>query len=87
MLWGLPFVLVTGTSLYSKILPVDIQGESCLCVTFSHLFSTGFGQGFRRSCFSVGAILGALWAGGAGSLYYYVLLGVPAAMYVLMLVS
>ncbi|XP_064404675.1 uncharacterized protein LOC135349939 [Halichondria panicea] len=72
VLWGLPFALVTGASLYSKILPADIQG---------------FGQGFRRSCFSVGAILGALWAGGAGSFgsTYYVLLGVPAALYVLML--
>ncbi len=28
MLWGLPFVLVAGTSLYSKLLPVNIQGKS-----------------------------------------------------------
>ncbi len=98
VLWGLPFVLVPGVSLYSKLLPVNIQGKRYV-YNYGGIFNwynccmpallTGFGQGFRRSCFSVGAILGPLWAGGAVSFgkTYYVLLGVPAGLYMMMLVS
>jgi len=46
--------------------------------------STGFGQGIRRSVFSIAAILGPLWAGGTVAIgnSYYVLLGVPCGLLV-----
>ena len=45
--------------------------------------STGFGQGVRRSIFSIAAILGPLWAGGTvGLSTYYILLGVPLGLLV-----
>jgi ceroid-lipofuscinosis MFS transporter 7 len=66
LIFGLPLNLVAGASLYSKLLPMPVQG---------------IGQGFRRSMFSVAAILGPLWAGSALAFQtYYVLLGVPVAL-------
>lgn len=52
---------------------------------YGHIFSsTGFGQGIRRSVFSIAAILGPLWAGGTVAIgnSYYVLLGVPCGLLV-----
>jgi len=48
---------------------------------------TGVGQGIRRSLFSIAAILGPLWAGGAVAFdTYYVLLGVPLGLLLLLMV-
>lgn len=45
------------------------------------LLTAGIGQGLRRSVFSLAAILGPLWAGGALAFTtYYILLGVPLAL-------
>ncbi len=60
----------------------NIAGEmrfACCC-------SAGFGQGVRRSLFSVAAILGPLWAGGSVTISYYILMGVPLGMLVIVLV-
>jgi ceroid-lipofuscinosis MFS transporter 7 len=73
LIFGLPLNLVAGASLYSKLLPMPVQG---------------IGQGFRRSMFSVAAILGPLWAGSALAFRtYYVLLGVPVALLAFVVVS
>ncbi len=53
---------------------------------------SGFGQGIRRSTFSLAAILGPLWAGGSGTkgdLFsnYYVWLAVPCGLLLFSLVS
>ena len=29
IIFGLPFIFVTGASLYSKLLPMQVQGEIC----------------------------------------------------------
>lgn len=75
--FGVPIIFVTTTSLYSKFLPAHIQG---------------FGQGVRRSVFSIAYIMGPLWSGGTVGLgSYYLLLAVPcglmASVLVLMLLS
>lgn len=57
--------------------------------------AAGFGQGIRRSIFSLAAIMGPLWAGGSAvnseneALFsnYYVLFGVPCGLLLLVLVS
>lgn len=72
-IFGLPFFMVTSAALYSKMLPISIQG---------------FGQGIRRSILSVAAILGPLWAGGSVAFSnYYVLFGVLCGLLVFTLVS
>ena len=50
------------------------------------IICVGFGQGIRRSLFSVAAILGPLWAGGSVNISYYVLMGVPLGLLLLVLV-
>lgn len=48
---------------------------------FDPLIIAGIGQGIRRSVFSIAAILGPLWAGGALAFdTYYILLGVPLSL-------
>ena len=48
----------------------------------------GVGQGIRRSIFSISAILGPLWAGGAVAFdTYYILFGVPLGLLVLVMVG
>lgn len=56
------------------------------------MIAVGFGQGIRKSTFSLAAILGPLWAGGAGAKgalfsHYYVLFGVPCGLLLLVVVS
>ena len=54
----------------------------------SFLPNPGVGQGLRRSVFSVAAILGPLWAGGALAFdTYYILLGVPLTLLISVTVS
>ena len=62
----------------------------CVCVSKNdkQLIYIGFGQGIRRSVFSVAAILGPLWAGGSLVFStYYILLGVPCGLLLFILVS
>lgn len=72
---GLPFFIVSSASLYSKLLPVNIQG---------------FGQGVRRSVASLSAIMGPLWAGAAFEMLpdfkFYPFYGVPLLLMVLILI-
>ena len=93
-IFGLPLFMVTGASLYSKMIPMHIQGKemtcnniACIQLNSSPLHS-GTGQGIRRSVFSIAAILGPLWAGGALAFNgYFILLGVPLGLVVFIMVS
>ena len=91
IIFGLPFFLVTATSLYSKMLPMKVQGESYMlhvAVLYPSHVRAGIGQGLRRSILSTAAILGPLWAGGAlGLSTYYILLAVPLALLIFVTVS
>lgn len=73
MITSLPFSWVICSSLYSKILPMNIQG---------------FGQGVRRSFESLAAVMGPLWAGAAFDLSssYYPFYGVPLALVVMIII-
>lgn len=52
-----------------------------------HKYHAGFGQGIRRSVFSTAAILGPLWAGSSGTVNYYILLGTPFGLILLVTVG
>ena len=67
---------------------VHIIGTCSVCDgVYMCLSCTGFGQGVRKSMFSVAAIMGPLWAGGSVSISYYILLGVPLALLGIVMVS
>jgi len=57
------------------------------CTALSCMHGVGFGQGFRRSVFAIAAILGPIWVGGAVSISYYLLLGVPFGLLLCIVVS
>ena len=65
------------------------MGPYCLWQCYDPVrIPTGIGQGLRRSIFSIAAILGPLWAGGALDLgTYYILLAVPLALLIFVTVS
>lgn len=74
---------------------MQVQGEWCApfrvhnsTYIFYKTAHIGIGQGLRRSVFSVAAILGPLWAGGAVAFStYYVLLAVPLALIIFITVG
>ena len=76
--WEFPFLVTVSKFTFFML------SNSLLCL----VCSAGIGQGFRRSMFSVAAILGPLWAGSALAFRtYYVLLGVPVALLAFVMVS
>ncbi|CAH1772819.1 unnamed protein product [Owenia fusiformis] len=67
--FGLPFLIVCSTSLYSKITQAETQG---------------FSQGLRRSVGGIATIMGPLWAG-ALLKHLYLMFGVMLGLMVLIL--
>jgi ceroid-lipofuscinosis MFS transporter 7 len=70
LLFGLPMLMVAGSSLFSKLIPQSIQG---------------FGQGVRRSMGSIAAILGPLWASSTYPISLYVTFGVILGLLLIIL--
>ncbi|XP_019851479.1 PREDICTED: uncharacterized protein LOC105312602 [Amphimedon queenslandica] len=70
---ALPFSWVVGASLYSKLLPMDIQG---------------YGQGVRRSMESLAAIIGPLWSGTLSDTdpNYYLFFSLPSFLLLFVLI-